>query len=793
VTVAGAKQHDLFHPDIQVVGTIDRVTYHNEETGYTVARLLPEDADIANEEGDGEHIYAVGSLIEPVAGECYSFRGKWIDDPKYGRQFKFVHACVHVPTTKDGLVRFLGSGMIKGLGPKTAQRIVDTFGDKTVEILDTAPSRLREIPGLGRKTLSRIIESWTAKRHIQETMTFLQGFGLTPRLAEKIYRRYGDRTIEVVQENPYRLARDIERVGFKKADAIAMRMGMAPDSPERAEAASLYLLAQASQSGHCFLTMEEMIAQGCELMGCAESVIVNAVQTLHKELYVSFEKIRDALGNEKNAVYLINLREDESAVAKMIRQLAAAPKLLPQIDFDKSIEDFRRRFNFQFAPQQRAAIEAALGGGVSVITGGPGTGKTTIVRAILKILQESGGHALLAAPTGRAARRLAESSKSHAKTIHRLLNFDPSTGGFLHGPGLPLKGDLIVVDEASMLDIQLASSLLSAIPSTAGVLFVGDVDQLPSVGPGEFLRDVIESGVAKVVRLDEVFRQKRSSLIVRNAHRVNQGQFPYLNLGDLKKADAEEGIAPEDAADEAAPEAAAVIIKNGDQAASKNKKPQDFFFIEREHPEELREALAKVVCERIPQSFGFNPMDDVQVLTPMRRNSLGAIALNEMLQARLNAANEPEYIRTGIELRLGDKLMQTRNNYELDVFNGDIGRVREIDREKKTVRIDFEGRVKTYAFDDLDQLELAYAISIHKSQGSEYKAAVVLLHSQHYVMLQRNLIYTALTRARELAILLGTRKALGVALKNVATRERNTALAWRLRTGEEAYRLDDEG
>jgi exodeoxyribonuclease V alpha subunit len=726
----------------ELKGTIERITYHNEESGYTVLRVLLD--------GEKKPMTAVGKFMQPNEGEYLLMSGEWTDNPRYGRQFTFESAVRYVPSSLEGLKKFLGSGLIKGLGEKMADRIIERFGEETVAILDANPERLREIPGIGSKTVERIRDGWLQKRNVQEVMSFLQGHGITPRLAEKIHKFYGARTLGVVKDNPYLMARDIDGVGFRRADKIAREMGFEHDAPERADAAVLYLLDEASGAGHCFLHFQDLKMRGASLLGVEEDAVEAATIRLYKDEDLHCEKIFLANGDEADAVYSNKMVRAETYVSQKLADLVKAPKILPKIDLVGSFNQFEERFHLQFAPTQKKAIEMVLKGGVSVVTGGPGTGKTTLVRAIIHLLKEHGARVLLAAPTGRAAKRLEESTKNPAKTIHRLLAYDNTTGKFFHHAGNTLKADLIVLDEVSMLDIQLAASFLRAISPSTSLLLVGDVDQLPSVGPGDFLRDVIASDVVQVTRLNEVFRQANRSLIVRNAHRINEGEFPYSpKPGEGENED--EGL-------------------------------KDFYIIPRDKPDEAQATLLEILRNKLPRKFKLDPFNDVQVLVPMHKNTLGASALNELMQERLNAHEEKVDLGFDRYFSRGDKVIQTKNNYDLEVFNGDVGVVSEIDRETRTMKVDFEGRYKSYDFSELDQLQLAYAITIHKSQGSEYKAVVVVLHSQHHIMLQRNLLYTAVTRGRKLVILLGSKRAIGMAISNDRTAQRNSGLAWRLKS-----------
>jgi len=750
----GDAAHRESDSGLHLSGSVERVTFHNPENGFAIVRLRP-DAPARRRDADEEALVVVGVFAEaPDVGSMWKLTGTWVDDPKWGRQFKIATAHPFTPTTLDGLERYIGSGVVKGLGPKTAKRIVEHFGDELIPVLESEPQRLAEVRGLSRIIAQELRSFWSDKKRNREAALFLSGLGLTPRMIARIIEKYGAGAEDAIRRNPYRLAQDIERIGFRRADAIARTLKMPLDAPERIEAGVLHLLSQAADDGHCYYPFEALCTKAAELLGCDESVAKHGVASLYRDGFVRCEIVKDAVGESHNAVYTKHLWDLEDEAATRLAAQVAAPKLFNGRAALDKIDAVQAKWNLALAPEQRAAVEMALTTGVGVITGGPGTGKTTIVRMILALMASRGAKVLLCAPTGRAAKRLSEASQHQAMTLHRLLAFDPSTGRFLFGPDQPLKADLVLVDEASMLDLALSVALLRAMPPTAGLLLVGDVDQLPSVGAGDFLRDVIESKTVAVARLHEIFRQARSSLIVTNAHRINQGEFPYL--GDPKPG-AESSEEP------------------------KRKRRPDFFFVEKDGPGEVIDAVVRLVRERIPQKFGFDAVDDVQVLTPMNKNSLGTVVFNAALQETLNSHNPPALERTGQVWRVGDKVMQTKNNYDLDVYNGDIGRIVGSDGVKKTLTVEFDGKLKPYSYEETEQLTLAYAISVHKSQGGEYPAVVVVMHSSHFVMLQRNLLYTAITRAKKLAVIVGQRKALGAAIKNTSSRNRNTALAWRLR------------
>ena len=613
------------------------------------------------------------------------------------------------------------------------------------------------MPGIGPKRRAQIRRAWIDQREIKDLMVFLQSHGVLTHHAVKIYKTYGAEALGVVRENPYRLAEEVYGIGFKSADQIAAALGVPKDSPHRARAGLLHVLGRGADQGHVFLPRARLLEDAGALLALDSEPLAAALDELVRsgDVVAEADPSRSdaaAGADEGPAIYLKPLHVAESGLAARLRALAVEPSTAVPIDADRALAWFEGRERVELAGQQREAIRRGLTAKALVITGGPGTGKTTLVRGLVRILTVKGQRVLLAAPTGRAAKRLAEATGAEAKTVHRLLEYNPKSRAFERGPERPLAADLVVLDEASMLDVTLAYHLAKAIPVGARLVLVGDVDQLPSVGPGKVLTDLIGSGVVDVVRLTEIFRQAEKSLIVVNAHRVNAGEMPLLGAGDEAEARTEPGGA-------------------------------DFFFIERRDPEEVLATLVHLVCERIPGGFGLDPVEDVQVLTPMNRGPLGSENLNAVLRARLNPAapGAREVARAGRSFRVGDKVMQVRNNYELEVFNGDLGRVVGLDEEEQQLAVSFDGRTVRHDFANLDELVLAYACSIHKAQGSEYPCVVAPLHTQHYVMLQRNLLYTALTRAQRLVVLVGERRALAVAVRNRRTRDRFTLLAERLR------------
>jgi len=606
--------------------------------------------------------------------------------------------------------------LVKGIGQAFADRIVEKFGEKTFEVIDQFSARLREVDGIGPERARRIKEAWTAQKCVRDIMIFLQGYGVGSAHATKIYKQYGDRAIMVVRENPYRLAKDITGIGFRTADGIAANLGVPKDSIHRLKAGVVHTLERAMDDGHLCLPREMLAHAAAELLEAELHPVEDAIDLLS----ISGEVVQ-----AEEFVYLAWLCRAEAGVAGKLMELCGEKPSLPVMDIDKALSWVQQQAGIELAEAQRQAVCTALSSKVCVITGGPGVGKTTIINSIVRILRAKQCRVLLAAPTGRAAKRMSEATGTMAQTLHRLLKYDPRGGGFLYNEQRTLKGDMVIVDETSMLDIPLAHHLLRAIPVSASLIFVGDVDQLPSVGPGNFLRDLIESGTVPVARLTEIYRQAKNSLIVTNAHRVNEGNLPLLE-------------APHDS---------------------------DFFFIAEDDPERVLATLRTLCADRVPKRFGFDPMRDVQILTPMHKGVCGSENLNRELQATLNPTG-PSVQRQGRTYRVRDRVMQIRNNYDKDVFNGDLGRVQRIDLIEQQVIVEMDGREVTYDFNDLDELAPAYAISVHKSQGNEYSCVIVPVLTQHFVLLQRNLLYTAISRGKKLVILIGSKKALAIAVRN---------------------------
>ena len=721
-------------------GQIERITFTNEENGFTIAQVkVP---------GRHELVTVVGSLMAPMPGEILDMRGEWSDHPRFGRQFKVVEYRTRVPVTVYGIRKYLGSGMIKGLGPVMAGRIVDRFGQKTLDIIGTDIQRLLEVEGIGKKRIDMIAKAWDAQSEIRDVMLFLQSHGVSSGYAAKIFKHYGSQSISVVKQNPYRLASDIFGIGFLTADQIAGKLGFEKDSRLRVEAGILYVLHQLCDEGHVYFPYEPLVSKSCDILGVNRETVVRALGNLALDQKIVIEDTNERADTFKQnikAVYLTRFHLCETGIARRLTTLVHASKTIRDIDTDKAIDWMQRRLSITLAENQMKAVVWAIENKVLVITGGPGTGKTTIIKAVLKIYARLKSGILLAAPTGRAAKRMSEATGFEAKTIHRLLEYSLQKGGFQRHEDKPLECDVLVIDEASMIDTTLMYHLLKAVPPMATFILVGDVNQLPSVGAGNVLNDIIASEAVPVVTLDKIFRQAKTSQIVVNAHKINQGRVPSVNASQ------------------------ATDVQN------------DFYFIEQEDPEKVLDIILELSKNRIPQRFGFDPVDEIQVLTPMHRGVVGAGNLNHQLQAVLNPG-EGGITRGDRTYRVNDKVMQIRNNYDKDVFNGDIGRITAIAWESREVLISIDGREVVYDFSDLDEIVTAYAVSVHKSQGSEYPAVIIPIVTQHYILLQRNLIYTAVTRGKELVVIVGSRKAMTIGVNNNKTRQRYTRLCHRLRS-----------
>lgn len=722
-------------PLAQLRGQVERVTYADEESGYTVAKVKVY--------GRPDLVTVVGSLMGPTPGAILKMEGRWTSHAKFGEQFAVVRYETAVPATSHGIRQYLGSGLIKGLGRKMAGRIVDKFGEETFTIIEKDILRLAEVSGIGKKRIAMIKAAWEEQKEIREVMVFLQGHGVSSAYATKIFRQYGKESIAVVTENPYRMAMDIFGIGFVTADRIAEKLGFAKDSPARAAAGILYVLHQLADEGHVYYPYEPLLEKCMEMLEVLREVVADALAAICLDKRIVIEDLNEGFAEFREnhkAVYLAKFHLCETRVAARLLTLRDASRAFEATDPEKAIGWVQSQLSIRLADKQVTAVRSALTSKVMVITGGPGTGKTTIINAVLKIYATLNVRILLAAPTGRAAKRMGEATGHTAKTIHRLLEFSFAAGGFQHDADKPLECDLLILDEASMIDTVLMHHLLKAVPDGATLILVGDVNQLPSVGAGNVLNDIIGSGAMPVVTLDEIFRQAQESRIIVNAHKINSGQLP----------------------------------------ARDNRYPEsDFYFIEQEDPETVLSTILTLASERIPKRFGFDPVDQIQVLTPMHRGVVGAGNLNLRLQQVLNPG-EGGLVRGERVYRSGDKVMQIRNNYDKDVFNGDIGRIAEISRESQEVMINFEGNMVAYDFSEMDEVVLAYAVSVHKSQGSEYPVVVMPVLIQHYMLLQRNLVYTGVTRGRKLVVLVGTRKAMAIAVNNDKTRKRFTHLSHRL-------------
>ena len=755
-------------PTHTLEGTLERITFHSGDDGYTVARLMPRDK--------GYIVTVVGKLLGVQVGETLALEGRWVDHASHGRQFEITSFRTLMPATVDGIRRYLGSGLIKGVGPVMAKRIADTFGKYTLDVIEREPDRLVEVPGLGRKKVELIKSAWREQQKIKELMLTLQELGLSPGIAVRIYKQYADDALRIVRHEPYRLADEVYGIGFLTADRIAQGLGVAHDDPQRIGAGLRFTLSEASSDGHCFLPEPDLIERAAALLQVSAE---QSIAALHNPLVAGDILIEEGMKDEGRRVsaseagalaqltsesaepssfilhpssftpvYLAPFAHAEVGVAAGLSRLLRAPSVIAPFynsaRWDQVFTHLAERDEISLTARQQDAVRMALTSKVSVLTGGPGTGKSYLTRTILRLLNARGYRACLASPTGRAAKRLSEATGAEAKTIHRLIEFSPQGGPhFKRNADRPLECDLLIVDEVSMLDVLLANHLLKAIPPTAHLLLVGDADQLPSVGPGRVLRDLIESGAVPSVHLDAIFRQQEGSDIIANAHRINSGQSPVFAGGT----------------------------------------GGDFFFFAAPQPERCAELVIELVTERIPRRFGFDPLRDIQVLSPTHRGPAGVANLNALLQEALNPPRvggaEKHFGAT--LFRIGDRVMQMRNNYDLDVYNGDIGAVTAIDAAEQQLTVRYDERDVPYDFSILDELTLAYAISVHKSQGAEYQVVVIPLLMQHFNMLQRNLLYTGVTRARQLVVLVGDRRAIIRSVENNQVVERYTGLRQRMK------------
>ena len=707
------------HPATLLRCVVERITYQNPENGYSVLKVKVK--------GYNDLVTLVGNLLEVPVGSVLLCRGEWKVDKRYGSQFVAATWEETMPATVYGIEKYLGSGLVKGIGPRFARAIVQRFGTETIDIIETEIERLYEVPNIGRKRVAKIRESWEKQKDIKNVMLFLQGSGVSTAYAAKIYREYGKESIDKVRENPYRLADDIWGIGFKTADGIAAKMGYEKEDPRRCRSGILYTLGQLSDEGHVYAGEEQLVKTAGQLLEAGETAI--------RDTLAGMLQAEDLI-LDKDAIYLPPFYHAECGTSRRLRDLAQSTgRSLFDGLFDPS--SLTAETGIEYDEVQLAAIRQAVTSKVMVLTGGPGTGKTTTTQGIIAALKKAGLRVLLAAPTGRAAKRMSEATGMEAKTIHRLLEYNPQDG-YKRNDENPLEGDALIVDECSMIDILLMNNLLKAVPVGMRLVFVGDIDQLPSVGAGNVLRDIIDSQRIPVVRLVRIFRQAQKSRIVMNAHTINQGRFPDTSNG----------------------------------------RDTDFFFMREDDPERAAETIVRLVKERLPRAYRESP-DRIQVLTPMQRGVVGAANLNLLLQQALNPSG-PSLNRGGYTYRQGDRVMQQRNNYDKDVFNGDLGYIREVDTEERTLKVDFDGKWVEYDVTELDELTLAYATTIHKAQGSEYPIVVMPVLMTHFVMLQRNLIYTGITRAKKICVLLGAAKALAYAVRNVSVLKRNTRLKERL-------------
>ena len=734
--------NQVVSPDSEVLaGLVERVTFHNPENGFCVLRTKAR--------GHRDLVTVVGHAAMVSPGEWITASGEWVNDRTYGQQFRTRFLRSSAPTSVEGIEKYLGSGMIRGIGPVYARKLIRAFGERVFDVVEAEPERLREVTGIGRVRAKRITDAWAEQKAVREIMVFLHGHGVGTARAVRIFKTYGADAVEVMTDNPYRLARDIRGIGFRTADVIAMKLGIEQTAMIRVRAGIAYALSEAMDEGHCGLPVNELGPLAARLLEVPDDLIRTA---LDLELAAGTVVADTVAGTP--CVFLGGLYRAERTVGERLLRIVAGNLPWPDIDVEKALPWVERRTGLSLAPGQTDAVRLALTSKVVVITGGPGVGKTTIVNAILRILSAKGVGLLLCAPTGRAAKRMSEATGLEARTIHRLLEVDPRTGGFRCDADNPLDCSLLVVDEASMVDVPLMRALLMAVPDEAGLLIVGDVDQLPSVGPGQVLADIISSSAIPVVRLTKVFRQAARSRIVASAHGINRGTIPDL---------------------------------------SRPEGDSDFYFVPADDPETAAMRIVDLVKTRIPKRFGFDPMHDIQVLCPMNRGGTGARSLNIELQAALNPAGERKVERFGWTFAPGDKVMQIENDYDKEVYNGDIGHVGDVDPESGELTTVFEGRELVYGFGELDSLVPAYAATVHKSQGSEYPAVVIPVLTQHYAMLRRNLLYTGVTRGRRLVVLVGQKKAVAIAVRNVLGRRRWSKLDEWLKDRGPDWARDDTG
>jgi len=757
--MVGASEGRKTQMQEQLSGAVERITYYSEDSGYSVVKILPEKRYPRAQARDGT-VAVVGFMPELNEGETAEFTGEWVDDPKYGRQFRAQQAIPVPPNTTQGIINYLSSGIVKGIGPMTAEKIVNHLGENTVAILDAQPERIYDVPRLKKQLAKTLIEVWPKKRGERNMLIYLQGLGVSARFAQRIVNEYGGHTRQVIENNPYQLADDVFLIGFRKADQIARKMGLDLDDARRLRSGLHYALNELAGEGHTYAPRDELLSKAADLLDVDDASALTialdgqlmAGKLVEDKLAAAAPsepaRVRDLLNGDDSvikAVYLPRFFRAETSASQMLRGTASSGSPIirdhRKTDWQSALAKLSERNNVSLSRQQLGAVRAALASKVSVLTGGPGTGKTTTLQMLINALNDGDYRFNLASPTGRAAKRLGEATGEDASTIHRLLGFSPDEGGFEHDESNPLKSDMVVIDEASMLDLQLFNSLLKALEPTTHLLLVGDADQLPSVGAGNVLRDVIDSGVAQVTRLDQIFRQDDRSHIVSNAHRINQGLHPDTS-----------------------------------------NQSNDFFFFNVGEPEAVADMMVDIVKRRMPARWDLDPVREIQVIAPMYRGAAGVNNLNSRLQAELNGDFRQADVKLRNRLfRVGDKVMQTRNNYDKEVFNGDIGFIYSIDDSDNSLEVVIDGSTIVYDFSEMDDLMHAYCISTHRSQGSEYPAVVMPVLTQHYMMLQRNLLYTAITRAKQLVILVGTRQALHIAVSNNKVAERHSGLLHRLR------------
>lgn len=732
-----------------IVGTVERITFYNEENGYSVLKIMPEKRISGISARDGT-VTVIGTMPELGIGEEVKFIGSWIEDPKYGTQFRAEMVSPIVPTSIEGLKRYLGSGFVKGIGPRRAEMIVDHFGKKTLDVLNHEPERLKEVAGIPSSKVEALIEEWKSSIGARDAMIFLQTYGVTSLMAKRIYQTLGMGTIPRVKADPYVLADEVMGIGFMRADQIAQRMGLADNSPERLRAGLFYALNHLAMEGHVCAPRHILIKTAQELLGVDEISALSGIlerEIRDENLYTEVISIDRML---TECVYLPMYHRSERAVSDYLKRMVVTPSLIlektAKLNWDAFLSQLAKNNAVSLSPQQQGAVKSALSGKVSILTGGPGTGKTTTLRMVIHALEALECQYALASPTGRAAKRLAEATGREAQTIHRLFKFKPGEGYNINQDN-PLKVDMLIIDEASMIDILLFHGVLGGLSPTTHLMLVGDIDQLPSVGAGNVLNDTISASEKgkfpiAVTRLKTIFRQDKDSHIIVNAHRINQGEIPFLD-----------------------------------------NQSSDFYFFGEEDPFQCAELIVDIVQNRIPTKFGFDPLTDVQVIAPMYRGGAGVLALNKALQSALNGSyRKAEKIIGGRTFRVGDKVMQTKNNYDFEVFNGDIGYIRGIDFDDNYMEISMDKRIIEYEFSMAEELIHAYCISTHRSQGSEYPVVVMPIMTQHYMMLQRNLLYTAITRAKEIVVLVGMRQAVAMAVRNNKVAERFTGLLGRLIT-----------